>query len=364
MTVSVLHTNRFIQGWLAGPTFQTDGNANAGLYDQELGLQWVQKNIHLFGGDPQQVTVIGESAGGSSILHQITAYGGLKGPAPFSKAILQSPAFQPLPSNIQQENTYLEVLKYASLLSNQTIASVADLRTLNDSTLYLVNAALVALSPYGTFTFGPTVDGRFAPKLPGELLAHGQFDRNLKIMVGHNSDEGLDFTSPFIQNETAFTDYVRSSAPDASEQALEYVTKTLYPPIFNGSYGYTDFVGRTNLFVSESSFTCNTRYLNLAFKNATYSYFYDIPPGLHGQDVAYTFFNGASTQSAPIAKAFQEYITSFVLYGTPNQEGVPYFPIYGRNASTQAITLSGVGSQVNDTVANFRCAWWQKALFY
>jgi carboxylesterase type B len=59
-------------GWLSGPTFQTDGVANAGLLDQRFALHWIQKHIASFGGDPDQVTVMGESAGGGSIMHQIT----------------------------------------------------------------------------------------------------------------------------------------------------------------------------------------------------------------------------------------------------------------------------------------------------
>lgn len=63
-------------GWLSGPTFQRNGTANAGLHDQLFALEWVQEHISKFGGDPERVTLFGQSSGGDSIMGHLTAYGG------------------------------------------------------------------------------------------------------------------------------------------------------------------------------------------------------------------------------------------------------------------------------------------------
>ena len=65
-----------VLGFLSGSEIQADGNANAGLLDQRAALEWVQRHISKFGGDPDTVTIAGESAGGASVVMQIVAYGG------------------------------------------------------------------------------------------------------------------------------------------------------------------------------------------------------------------------------------------------------------------------------------------------
>ena len=267
-------------GWLSGPTLQSDGTANAGLYDQRLALEWVQEYIHLFGGDPNRVTVIGESAGGGSIMHQITAFGGLKGPAPFQQAIPQSPGFLLVPGNLEQEVTF------QTFLALLNVSTLEEARRLPSSALVVANLIQVANSSYGDYTYGPVVDGLFAPALPGKLLLQGSYDKDVNIMVGHNADEGLVFTSPFITNDTGYDSYLTTSFPTIDPAIVNYIANVLYPPVFDGSYPYTSQTGRTSLSISESTFTCNTVYLDHAFGNKTYSYQFSVPPAIHGQGMS------------------------------------------------------------------------------
>lgn len=81
-------------------------------------------------------------------MHQITAYGGSRGKVPFQQAIVQSPGYQPMPSEKGQEAVYQKFLETAN------VATLNDARDLSSEELQFVNYKIVEESyPYGTFTF-------------------------------------------------------------------------------------------------------------------------------------------------------------------------------------------------------------------
>jgi len=211
------------------------------------------------------------------------------------------------------------------------------------------------------------VDNIFAPALPSQLLADGAFAKDLNIMVGYNSDEGVSFTDPRVTTDAELIEYLHAGFPDIQDNIAEYIVKQLYPPVYDGSMPYTTPLQRTIFLVSESLFDCNTFYINRAFGNKTYAYEFSVPPGTHGEDVAYTWFNGTSGNpqtggtDGTVATAFQTYLTNFAKTGNPNGPGVPEFPAYGTQATEENLNITGF-TPMRDPTANARCAWWQLGL--
>ena len=184
-------------------------------------------------------------------MHQLTAFGGLDhNPVPFQQAIIQSPYIVDPLSSFEQQKTFEDFL---SLLKVKTIAEA---RKLPSSSLIAANSLQIQQSsPYGTFTYGPVLDGRFTPASVGRLLRQGWFDKNVRLIVAHNVNEALYFTSPSIRNESAFIDAIQQTYPAISATSTDYIANVLYPPVFDGSYGYTDHFTRAVQLFSDVKIT-------------------------------------------------------------------------------------------------------------
>lgn len=89
-----------------------------------------------------------------------------------------------MPSQAAQENT---TNLFLYLLN---VSSLAEARQLDSATVIAANTLQVAGSVYGAFSYGPVADGIFAPEVPSLLLNSGAYAKNVKVMVGHNTNEG------------------------------------------------------------------------------------------------------------------------------------------------------------------------------
>lgn len=183
-------------GFLAHPELSAESSdrvsGNYGLLDQIAALEWVRDNIDGFGGDPGNVTIFGESAGGEAVLNLMTA------PAArglFHRAIAQSPSDSgrwlhldaPMLDFAPAVDTGLEFARFATGDRAGSIDALRAMDATELSTLYTEN-------PRFGRSFYPAVDGVILPTTPMTAFSEGT-QAPVPLIIGYNADEGSLFAA-------------------------------------------------------------------------------------------------------------------------------------------------------------------------
>ncbi|RYO89775.1 hypothetical protein DL766_002638 [Monosporascus sp. MC13-8B] len=336
-------------GFLGGDELQEDGTANAGLLDQRLGLEWVRKNIHYFGGDPSKVTITGGSAGGGSVTMQMVMYGGSPDP-PFRAVIADYPWWAPLYNEtwVNEQYSLFRESANCSTLSCLRGLPLSDIKTATN--ISYEKAYLSKSFAYGTYYWAPVIDGDVIQDHPLTEYRNGHFTK-VPLMVDRNFWEGFYFTNTSLRTvedlrsdlsalwhdpdqqyaETALTLYPESSHNVSNLQDLVYYEQL---KAALGAESLSDAFVRRSLLYGDATINCPTTYIAQSVADAglpTFKMVFNASFQLHGAsypslysdtintDGSLTFSGIYIDGNATLAEIMRSYWISFTITQDPNK---------------------------------------------
>lgn len=304
-------------GFLAHPDLfneSPDAPANFGLLDQLAGLKWVKRNIAAFGGDPDNITIAGQSAGGGSVLNHLTSGSSI---GLYQKAIILSGiiSFPYIKDFVMTPRTIDDACSYGvKFFDRLGVKTVEEARKLDASYIREVYAKFRETE---SFFFTPMIDNVFQHDEPLKLFMQGKH-AHVPLMSGNTFDEFPSFI--LADSEAEFESKAKDIFGDKTSEFLSFPEARKH----NG-----------NLYAPVRAIECGVK---AVFEhNDKPGYYYSFEPDIPGEDNPGTFhsvdlwffFDNLDKCWRPmtgrhydIARQMSLYFTNFIKNGDPNGNDV------------------------------------------